>query len=173
MSTREQQLQEIVGSLIQWANEAPATRTRTDFEKNLTDLLRSDEGQVLNAYQDHLGFWTIGIGRLIDARKGGGISKEEAEYLLANDIAKVMAGLATRLPWFATLDAARQGVLCAMAFQMGIDGLLGFVNTLKMVEAGDYPGAARGMLNSKWASQTPGRAKRMAEQMKNGVWQIP
>lgn len=170
---REQRLQEIVNSLIQWANEAPAVRTRTDLEKNLTDLLRSDEGQVLNAYQDHLGFWTIGIGRLIDARKGGGISKEEAEYLLANDIAKVVAGIYARLPWFATLDDARQGVLCAMAFQMGIDGLLGFVNTLEMVKSGDYQGAARGMLNSRWASQTPERAKRMAEQMRTGKWQIP
>ena len=42
--------------------------------ENLTDQLRRDEGCVLHAYPDHLGFLTLGIGRLIDRRKGGGIT---------------------------------------------------------------------------------------------------
>lgn len=138
---------------------------------SLTQQLRRDEGEVLHAYQDHLGYWTIGIGRLIDQRKGGGISAEESAYLLANDIAVRIAALRQKLDWFDELDEARQGVLVNMAFQMGVEGLLGFRNTLAMVRAGDYAGAASGMLSSLWANQTPERAKRLAEQMRTGEWQ--
>lgn len=142
------------------------------LRERLTTQLRRDEGEVLHAYQDHLGYWTIGIGRLIDRRKGGGITRDEAAYLLANDITRIEADVRRRLPWFARLDEARQGVLLNMAFQMGVDGLLGFRNTLAMIERGDYASAATGMLNSLWArEQTPERAGRMSEQMRTGVWQ--
>lgn len=133
--------------------------------------LREEEGEVLHAYQDHLGFWTIGVGRLIDKRKGGGLTKEESAYLLANDIAKVEQELDSRLSWWRTINDARQAVLLGMAFQMGIGGLLGFKNTLKMIQAGDWQGAANGMLSSLWARQTPSRARRMSDQMRTGEWQ--
>lgn len=136
----------------------------------LTRLLRGDEGEVLHAYQDHLGYWTIGVGRLIDKRKGGGISKAESAFLLSNDIAEKEAELDRRLPWWRQLPDARRAVLLAMAFQMGVDGLLSFKNTLAMVKAGDFNGAARGMLASLWARQTPERAQRMSEQMRTNIW---
>jgi lysozyme len=132
--------------------------------------LRSDEGEVLHAYQDHLGWWTIGVGRLIDKRKGGGISKGESEYLLRNDIDSRVQALQTRLPWFNGLDDARKGVLLNMSFQMGVEGLMGFHTTLARVQAGDYMGAADSMLQSKWANQTPQRANRLADQMRYGKW---
>jgi lysozyme len=133
-------------------------------------LLRGDEGVVLSAYQDHLGFWTIGVGRLIDKRKGGGISTGESAVLLDNDIDSKEAELDRRMSWWRRLDAARRGVLLAMAFQLCVDGLMGFANTLKMAQAGDYAGAAKGMLNSLWAKQTPERALRMSDQMRTGDW---
>ncbi len=139
--------------------------------ENLTTQLRRDEGEVLHAYQDHLGFWTIGIGRLIDKRKGGGLTKDEAAYLLQNDIAKFTTTLRTRLPWFDQLDEARQGVLANMAFQMGVEGLLGFKNTLAMIQRGEYDAAANAMMQSKWATQTPQRAARLSKQMRTGEWQ--
>ncbi|MEK7945714.1 glycoside hydrolase family protein [Pigmentiphaga sp. YJ18] len=142
------------------------------MREELTRLLRGDEGEVLHAYQDHLGFWTVGVGRLIDKRKGGGITPDESAYLLANDIARREAELDRRLPWWRKLDPARQGVLLAMAFQMGIDGLLSFKNTLAAVQRGDYAAAKAGMRDSLWARQTPERAQRMADQMLTGTWQF-
>lgn len=126
---------------------------------------------MLHAYEDHLGYLTIGVGRLIDKRKGGGISQDESNYLLQNDISTRAAALRTKLPWFDKLDGARKAVLLNMSFQMGIAGLMKFKNTLAKVEAGDYEGAADNMLKSKWARQTPNRANRMAEQMRAGQWQ--
>ncbi len=137
---------------------------------NLRKLLEDDEGRVPYAYQDHLGFWTIGVGRLIDKRRGGGLSDDEIDYLLDNDIKRKSEALDARIPWWRSLNEARQAVLLSMAFQMGPDGLLGFKNTLAMVQRGDFDGAAEGMLQSKWATQTPERAKRLADMMKQGDW---
>ena len=137
----------------------------------LTQQLNRDEGRKKAAYQDHLGFWTIGVGRLIDSRKGGGLCDDEMDYLLRNDINDRIDAITRALPWFQNLDDARKGVLLNMAFQMGTDGLLAFKNTLAEIRAGDYSTASEMMLQSKWAKQTPERAMRLAVQMKTGVWQ--
>lgn len=134
--------------------------------------LKGDEGVRASAYQDHLGYWTIGVGRLIDGRKGGGLRPDEITYLLNNDVDDRINELTKHLPWFQDLDDARKGVLLNMSFQMGVDGLLGFKNTLEMVRKGDYSDAADGMLNSRWAVQTPDRALRLSKQMREGVWQF-
>lgn len=139
--------------------------------KNIEDQLKRDEGNISYAYQDSLGYWTIGIGTLIDKRKGGKLYPEEISFIFQNRVKIASNGLATKLPWFSKLDDARRGVLINMTFQMGLDGLLAFKNTLKMIELGDYEGASAGMLNSLWAKQTPERAKRLAKQMQSGVWQ--
>ncbi|MEN8282602.1 glycoside hydrolase family protein [Acinetobacter gerneri] len=144
----------------------------SEFDKQMTRLLRAEEGEVLSAYKDHLGYLTIGVGRLIDSKKGGGITAEESAYLLNNDIQKRLIVLEQKLTWFQSLDDARRGVLLSMAFQMGIEGLLGFKKTLEMIRIGRYADAATGMLNSLWAKQTPERAKRHAEQMRTGQWVI-
>lgn len=141
------------------------------MKQELTRQLKVDEDVRKHVYKDHLGFYTIGVGRLVDDRKpGSGLRPSEMDFMLQNDIDDRIEALTRRLPWFQNLDDARKGVLLNMAFQMGVDGLLGFKNTLRMVEDADYMGAARNMLQSKWATQTPERAARMAEQMRTGKW---
>jgi lysozyme len=112
-----------------------------------------DEGVKLHAYQDSLGFWTIGVGRLIDARRGGGISYAEALDLLDNDIEKHWRELVERLPWVLTLDVVRQVALANLVFNLGVDGLAKFVNTLAAVKRGDWSSAANGLRNSRWYTQ--------------------
>ena len=152
-------------------SQAPSPESSNSFLKQITTQIKKDEGLVLHAYDDSLGYLTIGYGRLIDHRKGGGITKQEAEYLLANDIKSKLQELQERLPWIDKLNDARKGVLLNMAFQLGVAGLMGFKSTLAKIEAGDYEGASTSMLKSKWATQTPNRAQRMAEQMRSGQWQ--
>jgi lysozyme len=137
----------------------------------LVSQLRRDEGEVLHAYQDHLGYWTIGVGILIDQRRGGGLLPEESEFILQNRVRQRREAVAKSLPWFSQLDDARQGVLLNMSFQLGVAGLLAFKNTLEHVRLGQYSKAAELMLQSKWASQTPARASRLAKQMETGEWQ--
>lgn len=139
--------------------------------EEITAQLRRDEGEVLTAYADSLGYLTIGVGRLIDKKKGGGISADESAYLLANDIRAKTAGVLAALPWASGLDEARRGVLVNMAFQLGVAGLLGFKSTLELVKSGNYARAAEGMAASLWAKQTPARCARLQKQMVTGEWQ--
>ena len=139
--------------------------------EQLTAQLKRDEGTKATVYKDTLGFDTIGVGRLIDSRKpGAGLRPDEIDYLLRNDINDRVQALTKALPWFSALDETRRGVLINMAFQLGTAGLLGFKSTLALVATGKYAEAAEQMLKSKWATQTPARAKRLAEQMKTGEW---
>jgi len=144
--------------------------------------LRRDEGERLKSYRDTMGLWTIGVGHLIDParganpapfgrdlRNGATITAEESAKLLEQDIDEKMAELDKKLSWWRDLNEVRQRVLLNMAFNLGTDGLLGFKNTLAMVKSGDYAGAARGMLASKWAGQVHARADRLAKMMLTGA----
>lgn len=127
---------------------------------------------MLHAYQDHLGFWTIGVGILIDARKGGGITQDESRYLLRNRIKRKEAELEQRFEWWHSLDNTRQGVLLCMAYQLGTNGVANFKKMCAALRVRDYQRAADEMLDSNWARvQTPARAQRMAQIMRSGVWQ--
>lgn len=139
--------------------------------QRLREQVKRDEGTVLHVYTDSLGYLTIGTGRLIDKRKGGGITQAEADYLLSNDIQRVSAALHAALPWLVHIDEVRRSVLFNMAFQMGPAGLLKFKRTLELVANERWQDAAKAMLQSTWAKQTPERAQRLAKQMTLGVWQ--
>lgn len=131
--------------------------------------LRRDEGVKRYMYLDHLGFASVGVGRLIDQRRGGGLSDDEVDYLLANDIAKVKAGLDRAIPWWRGLDPVRQRVLQNMGHQLGIGGVMNFRKFLAHAKAGRWAKAAAEMLDSSWArEQTPERAARLAQMMKTG-----
>lgn len=135
---------------------------------DLIEQLKRDEGMRLTPYKDSIGKLTIGIGRNLD---DVGISKDEAEYLLANDVAKVKIELGQALPWTSGLDQARLGALQNMAFNMGVKGLLKFKNTLSLIKAGQYDAAAHEMMLSLWARQVGARATRLAQQIYTGLWQ--
>ncbi len=137
---------------------------------DLKQQLIRDEGSVSHAYEDSLGFTTIGVGRLIDARRGGGLSDSEIDYLLSNDIEEKTAQVLAALPWASKLSETRRAVLINMAFQLGVGGLLKFKRALGSIEDGQYSEAAMEMLDSLWAQQTPERAKRLSKQMTTGEW---
>lgn len=141
--------------------------------KTLRDSIIEHEGTgpMVNGrfmpYKDSLGFWTIGYGRCIEKI---GISQEEALFQLENDINNAVQSVKDRIPWVSRLNEVRQAVLFEMAFQMGIERLLKFVNTLAHVFGGRYKLAADAMRDSLWARQTPNRASVLAARMETGSW---
>ena len=134
----------------------------------LIEDLRQDEGVVPHAYQDSLGYWTIGVGHLIDKRKAGGLPDHVIDALLEYDVDKVIEELGAELPVFHKLNDVRQNVLLNMAFNLGVPGLLKFPAMIRRLEAGDFDGAAREMLDSLWATQVGRRAQRLAREMRSG-----
>ena len=137
-------------------------------DQHIKSILKREEGFVSHVYQDHLGYWTIGYGKMVDKRKGGGITEEQALRIMMDDVDTIEDELDRQIDWFWELDPVRQAVLVCMAYQMGVPGLLRFRNTLLNIKAGNYAQAAKGMRASLWAQQTPGRAERMAKAMETG-----
>ena len=136
--------------------------------KLLEQELTVEEGNIPHMYFDDRGFATIGIGRLIDARKGGRLSPDEIMYLFNNDVAAHTADIFKALPWAAALSDARQRALVNMCFQMGIQGVLQFHDMLSAMEKGDFTAAASAALDSDWAKETPNRAQRVAAMIRLG-----
>jgi lysozyme len=147
----------------------------------LARVLRREEGCKLHPYADSEGFWTIGIGHLIDRRKGGAlpswiqpsfpITMAEAEQLFELDARAFEDGFdgsARAAPFWGRLDAVRKVVLVGMAFQMGVEGVFGFKQMIVAITEERWSDAAVEMLDSKWAGQSPARAKRMARAMASG-----
>ena len=125
--------------------------------------LKSDEGWREHAYQDHLGYWTIGYGFLIDERRRGRIPQQVADYWLDWEIDRIWERLSEALPWFDDLPEQVQRALVNMGYQLGVSGLLRFRRTLWLLEQGDWADAADEALRSKWAEQTPNRARRVTD----------
>lgn len=138
-------------------------------DPELIAALKRDEGLRLNAYKDTVGVWTIGYGHTgPDIKPGLVWNQGKAESALIEDVKEHNAKLLKALPWIKNLDPVRRRALQNMAFNLGVDGLLGFKNTLEAVRTGRYNQAASGMLNSKWAKQVKGRAVRLAQEMLTG-----
>jgi lysozyme len=135
----------------------------------LEDQLVRDEGEVLHAYQDSLGFWTIGVGHLIDARKGGSIPKEVSRALLQYDIDRIQGFVRTHFLWSLSLDEVRLAAFTNMAFNLE-GNLDGFVNFLAKMKAGDWAGAAVAGRDSLWHKQVGDRAERIMRQIETGAW---
>src|SRR5206468_3527500 len=96
----------------------------------IVEQLKRDEGLRLTAYKDSLGKVTIGYGRCLETE---GITRDEAEFLLHNDVIAKSEELVRALPWVAQLDDARRGVLTNMTFNIGVHGVCAFKNTLALI----------------------------------------
>jgi len=131
----------------------------------MTQLV-TDEGLRLKPYRCPAGRLTIGVGRNLDDR---GITEPEAMLLLGDDVDDCWARLCNALPWLTSAPESVQEALLNMAFNLGVNGLLGFKQTLALIQAGHYAEAAQAMLASKWAGQVGARAQRLAAAVRKGV----
>lgn len=103
-------------------------------------------------YKDSLGYWTIGVGRLIDPAKGGKLSVDECMYLLGNDLSNSRGELSS-FPWFRQLDKVRQDMLVEMNFNVGLSNLLGFKRMIAAISINDFEAAKREFMDSLLAKQ--------------------
>jgi lysozyme len=125
--------------------------------------LKAKEGTVKRKgrhmpYTDSVGKLTIGWGRNLTDR---GLSDEEAELLLTNDVAEHWGETRGAFPWLERLHPVRQEVVQEMAFNMGVPTLRGFRRTLAAMAA-DQDVAADYMLESLWARQVGKRATELS-----------
>jgi len=130
----------------------------------LRSQLERHEGLRLKPYHDTVGKLTIGYGRNLE---DVGISRDEADFMLDNDIDQVERQLET-VDEYRELDPVRQAVIANMAYNLGFVGLMGFKNMWAAIERRDWNSASKEMMRSKWARQVGVRAVELSEIMRTG-----
>ena len=129
---------------------------------SLIDNLKESEGFRARVYKCTEGYDTIGYGFAI---KDLVMDEDICDMILERKISKLVKRLGDRLPYLYTVPVEVHDVLVEMAYQMGVSGLLKFKKTLMYVETKDYKDASVEMLDSRWAKQTPNRAKKLSDIM--------
>jgi len=133
----------------------------------LIEQLKRHEGVKLKPYKCSAGKLTIGVGKNIE---DNGITLEEAEYLLQNDIAEARSQLLHAFPWMGEFNDARISAMINFTFNVGIGTVKKFENTLSYMQSGEWDKAADEMMDSRWARQVGNRAIEVTEQIRTGEW---
>ncbi len=157
--------------------------------KKLIEELKKDEGIRLKAYTDTVGKRTVGIGRNYEdvpfsqaeclkifgttsisfhtADKfltEKGLTMQQAEFLLENDIKKCIKNLEGKDFWEVVKDIEGPNrAIVNLCFNMGIGTLLTFKNTLSFVKKKDWFNVAKNLTQSKWYTQVGVRGPRIVK----------
>jgi len=142
--------------------------------EQLIKQLKRQEGVKHFAYRDSLGVLTIGCGRNIsnsEKHHGLGISDDEIDYMLQNDIERTIKELSREYPWFNDMEeGARRDAIINMHFNLGRARFAGFKKAIGHMEMGDHDQAALEFLDSRWAKQVKGRAIEVTDMIKTGTY---
>jgi lysozyme len=106
---------------------------------------------------------TIGYGCNVQA----GWTREFAMRVVALKLADIFAVL-SKTWWWSAVDPVRRSVFLDVAFNVGTEGLLHFVQTIANAAKGDWQGAHDELLDSDAARELPGRYKRLAQILLSG-----
>ena len=149
--------------------------------------LTKAEGIRPQSYTDTTGHKTIGIGFNMDtpnARKvwqqaeistpfgkaydgQASLSKEEINRLAMASQLMAEKDVKQLVPGYSTLSPNRQEALLHMAYQLGKPRMAEFKNMLGSVKKGNFELAAKHLLDSKYARQTPERVRTLANMLAN------
>lgn len=138
------------------------------FVGPLLETLKRHEGVKAFAYRCSSDKLTIGVGRCIDEDGGIGLSDDEIEYLLMNDITRCDAELKGAYDWYRDLNKPRRDAMINLCFNLGLTRLRGFVKALEAMSRGQYDLAADEFLDSRWADQVGDRAVEVTELIRVG-----
>ena len=140
--------------------------------ERLMESVKKHEGYRNKVYLDTLGKRTVGVGHLCVEDFWEDDKEYEEKFLmeiLADDLQNAIKGARELKEEHSCtdIDEIAQEILVEMVFQLGKNGVSKFRNMWKALAEKNYIGASFEMLDSKWAKQTPNRAKSMAELMKS------
>lgn len=130
-------------------------------------MLKKHEGFRAVAYTDITGHQTIAYGRNLDANP---LTPEEGTYLLNNDINRTIQDLYKSIPWLSELDEVRQCAMIDLAFNLGVNGLMGFKTFLSLLQKRYWVKASSQLLSTLYARQVGKRAKEIALMILSGEW---
>ena len=134
------------------------------------EQLKIHEGVRTHAYLCSESKITCGVGRNLDSDGGIGLSEDEIDFLLNNDIKRCRQELEFHFDWFKELDDVRQDAMINLCFNIGITSLKKFSKALAAMNVHDYETAAAEFLDSRWASQVGTRALDVTDMIRTGEY---
>ena len=162
------------------------------LKHSLEDQLILHEVLRLEVYKCPADYWTVGVGRNLEGKpltkseqerilgcsgltpdqvisilKERGVTKDEALFLLANDIEDAIKDL-SNFDWFEDLDPVRKKVVIDMRYNLGPTRFRGFKKMIAALARGDYKAAAAEMVDSRWYHEVGNRSKRLVRMMETG-----
>jgi lysozyme len=139
----------------------------------LREEIAADEGCKYEVYLDHLALPTCGVGHLITENDeehgkpvGTVVEQERVRKLFALDIAVTIDECKVLYPDFDDFDEELQHILCNMMFNMGRPRLSAFKLMQAAIDNKDFNEAAEQMVDSRWYTQVPNRARRLVDRMR-------
>jgi lysozyme len=123
------------------------------------ERLKRHEGFSPTVYKDSLGFDTIGYGFAI---KDLVLDRDISSQILRNIVYELVFKVQEKFGWFRFMPGAIQEVIVEMCFQIGISGFSKFKKTIGYFRELKWEKASIEMLDSKWAKQTPNRARELS-----------
>jgi len=136
----------------------------------LISMLKRHEGVETHAYKCSENKTTIGVGRNVDKGGGLGLSDDEVNYLLQNDIDRVISELNSEYDWFSDLDEVRQDAMIDISFNLGQTRLRAFKNALSAMAEGDWGEAADQFMDSRWSGQVGKRSNHLTDMIRTGAY---
>lgn len=94
------------------------------------------------------------------------MNEKTAEEILEIKVKAILKAVFSAWQWLAYRDSDLQDAFVEWVYQLGLKGVFGFVKSLELIENYDYLCASEEVLNSRWAKQTPKRAKALSKVLK-------
>ena len=127
---------------------------------SLIESIKKHEGYVGIVYKDSLGIDTIGYGFAI---KDLELDVDICDIILERKLHALEDSINLKFNWFSDMPTKIQEIVTEMCYQLGVTGFSKFVKTIKYLKDKEFKNASVEMLDSKWAKQTPNRAKEMSK----------
>ena len=132
--------------------------------EDLLKKIKEHEGFRPRVYKCTEGYDTIGYGFAI---KDLELDEDIAEEILLRKLEKLIKRIRDKFDWLDTVPHEVQGVLVNMSYQMGVTGVSKFKKALHAMQMFQWKIAADELLDSRWAKQTPNRAKELSDIIRN------
>lgn len=136
------------------------------LKERLMNRIKEHEGYRLDPYTDTLGFLTGGYGHKILDGEEVPTDKEGWDKLFEQDFNRAWDNMLQFCEVFElSIKNEAKCILCEMIFQMGYSGVTKFKKMINALKEEQYETASIEMLDSRWANQTPNRAKALSDLM--------
>ena len=131
---------------------------------SLIESVKESEGFRDKVYKCTAGYDTIGYGFAI---KDLIMDEDIAEMILIRKLNNLEKRINDKFPFVKDLPIHVKDVVVEMCYQLGVSGFSKFKQTIALLRLGNFKDAADEMLDSRWSRQTPNRAQKLADIVRN------